>query len=160
VPIEHTVHTCLQTPVPPPRVSRRAPRIFLRRNGRSTSSTKCRHWPHRVDTLPDVNKSSGSEFSTVSNWRWPANSNILLLQPSEPTFGNTRAHPGPVEANVKSDYVFLCGVMWCKYGQQDAGSELMRAAHDEDPDLRALALAMLQEGCSRFHSSDAAMLSI
>jgi len=37
--------------------------------------------------------------------------------------------------------------MWCKYGQQEAGSELMRAAQSEDPDLSALALAMLQEGC-------------
>jgi hypothetical protein len=49
---------------------------------------------------------------------------------------------------MNSDYVFLCGVMWCRYGQQDAASELIRAAQSEDPDLSALALAMLQNGCS------------
>lgn len=43
---------------------------------------------------------------------------------------------------MSGDYVFLCGVMWCKYGQQDAGSELMRAAQCEDPDVSALALAI------------------
>jgi hypothetical protein len=48
---------------------------------------------------------------------------------------------------MNSNYVFLCGVMWCRYGQQEAGSELMRAAQGEDPDVSALALAMLQEGC-------------
>lgn len=49
---------------------------------------------------------------------------------------------------MNSDYVFLCGVMWCKYGEQDAGSELLRAAKSTDPDLSALALAMLAKGCS------------
>ena len=48
---------------------------------------------------------------------------------------------------MNSNYVFLCGVMWCQYGQQEAGSELMRAAESGDPDLSALALAMLHEGC-------------
>jgi len=52
---------------------------------------------------------------------------------------------------MSGDYVFLCGVMWCKYGQQDAGSELMRAAQCEDPDVSALALAMLREGASTFY---------
>jgi hypothetical protein len=50
------------------------------------------------------------------------------------------------EANMDSDYVFLCGVMWCRYGQQDAGSELLRAVKSADPDLSALALAMLLKG--------------
>jgi hypothetical protein len=49
---------------------------------------------------------------------------------------------------MNSDYVFLCGVMWCKYGEQDAGSELLRAVKSADPDLSALALAMLAKGCS------------
>ena len=40
---------------------------------------------------------------------------------------------------MDSDYVFLCGVMWCAYGQQDARSELFRAAESSDPDVRALA---------------------
>jgi hypothetical protein len=48
---------------------------------------------------------------------------------------------------MNSDYVFLCGVMWCRYGQQDAGSELLRAVKCADPDLSALALAMLAKGC-------------
>ena len=48
---------------------------------------------------------------------------------------------------MDSNYVFLCGLMWCRYGQEDAGSELMRAAECRDPDLSALALAMLREGC-------------
>src|ERR1700750_1240864 len=38
------------------------------------------------------------------------------------------------------------GLMWCGSGQQEAGKELVRAAHCEDPDLSTLALAMLQEG--------------
>ena len=48
---------------------------------------------------------------------------------------------------MNSNYVFLCGVMWCKFCQPDAGRELMRAAQGEDPDSSALALAMLEEGC-------------
>jgi hypothetical protein len=52
-----------------------------------------------------------------------------------------------LEANMDGDYVFLCGVMWCRYGQQDAGSELLRAVKSVDPDLSALALAMLAKGC-------------
>ncbi len=47
---------------------------------------------------------------------------------------------------MNSNYVFLCGVMWCRYGQEDAGNELMRATQCEDPNLSALALAMLREG--------------
>jgi len=47
---------------------------------------------------------------------------------------------------MDSNYVFLCGVMWCRYRQEDAGRELMRAAESKDPDLSALALAMLREG--------------
>ena len=46
---------------------------------------------------------------------------------------------------MDGDYVFLCGVMWCAYGQQDAASELLRAAKSLDPDLSALALAMLAQ---------------
>ena len=64
------------------------------------------------------------------------------------SFGNSRAVlRTQTEGNMDSNYVFLCGVMWCRYRQEDAGSELMRAAECEDPDLSALALAMLREGC-------------
>lgn len=64
-----------------------------------------------------------------------------------PTLATSVLYPIMLEVNMNGNYVFLCGVMWCKYGQQEAGSELMRAAQGEDPDLSALALAMLQEGC-------------
>lgn len=46
---------------------------------------------------------------------------------------------------MNGDYVFLCGVMWCRFGQEDAGRELLRAAESVDPDLSALALAMLRQ---------------
>jgi hypothetical protein len=47
---------------------------------------------------------------------------------------------------MDSNYVFLCGVMWCGYGQQEAGKELLRATSSLDPDIRALACAMLAKG--------------
>jgi hypothetical protein len=47
---------------------------------------------------------------------------------------------------MDGDYVFLCGVMWCKYGQQDAGKELLRAATSPDVNLSTLALAMFASG--------------
>jgi hypothetical protein len=40
---------------------------------------------------------------------------------------------------MDSDYMFLCGVMWCRFGQPEAGKELVRAATSMDPDMRALA---------------------
>ena len=54
---------------------------------------------------------------------------------------------------MDGDYVFLCGVMWCGYGQQDAGRELLRATRSMDPDIRALASAMLEKGISQFKKS-------
>ena len=47
------------------------------------------------------------------------------------------------------DYMFLCGVMWCRFGQPEAGDELLRAATSVDPDMRALACAMLANGALR-----------
>lgn len=49
---------------------------------------------------------------------------------------------------MDSNYVFLCGVMWCGYGEQEAGKELLRATSSRDPDTRALAWAMLAKGMS------------
>ena len=49
---------------------------------------------------------------------------------------------------MDSNYVFLCGVMWCGYGQQEAGKELLRATSSLDPDIRALAWALLAKGMS------------
>jgi hypothetical protein len=50
---------------------------------------------------------------------------------------------------MESDYVYLCGVIWCKYGQHDAGKELLRAVDTEDPDMQALAWAMFVKGSRR-----------
>ena len=50
---------------------------------------------------------------------------------------------------MNSNYVFLCGVMWCRFGQQDAGKELLRAADARDPEMKALARAMLTKGAHR-----------
>ena len=33
------------------------------------------------------------------------------------------------------DYVFLRGVMWSQYASTDAGGELIRALHAEDPEV-------------------------
>ena len=50
---------------------------------------------------------------------------------------------------MDSNYVFLCGVMWCRFGQKDAGKELLRAADSGDPDMEALAWAMFAKGVRR-----------
>lgn len=50
---------------------------------------------------------------------------------------------------MDSNYVFLCGVMWCRFGQQDAAKELLRATDSPDPDMKALAWAMLARGAGR-----------
>jgi hypothetical protein len=57
---------------------------------------------------------------------------------------------GQEETNMDSDYMFLCGVMWCRFGQPEAGKELLRAATSMDPDMRALAWAMLANGALGF----------
>jgi hypothetical protein len=61
----------------------------------------------------------------------------------------TPPNAGQEETEMDSDYVFLCGVMWCRFGQQEAGKELLRAATSMDPDMRALARAMLAQGALR-----------
>ena len=53
------------------------------------------------------------------------------------------------ETKMDSNYVFLCGVMWCKFGEQDAGKELLRAAESGDRDMNALASAMFGKGLRR-----------
>jgi hypothetical protein len=50
---------------------------------------------------------------------------------------------------MDSNYVFLCGVMWCRFGQQDAGLELLRAADSRDPDMKVLAWVMFAKGLRR-----------
>jgi hypothetical protein len=54
---------------------------------------------------------------------------------------------------MDSNYVFLCGVMWCRFGQQDAGKELLRAADVADPDMKALASAMFSKGLRRLREA-------
>lgn len=61
----------------------------------------------------------------------------------------TRHAAGQEETEMDKDYMFLCGVMWCRFGQPEAGKELLRAATSMDPDMRALAWAMLAEGALR-----------
>jgi len=56
---------------------------------------------------------------------------------------------GEGETEMDGNYVFLCGVMWCRFGQQDAGKELLRATNSVDPDMKALAWAMLARGARR-----------
>jgi hypothetical protein len=53
------------------------------------------------------------------------------------------------ETEMNSNYMFLCGVMWYKFGRQEAGKELLRAAKSEYPDMSALAWAMLAKGARR-----------
>ena len=53
------------------------------------------------------------------------------------------------EAKMNSNYIFLCGVMWCKFGQEEAGKEVLRAANSGNPDISALAWAMLAKGARR-----------
>ena len=38
---------------------------------------------------------------------------------------------------MDSNYVFLCGVMWCNYGAHAAGKELVRATASSDPNTKA-----------------------
>ncbi len=47
---------------------------------------------------------------------------------------------------MNSNYVFLCGVMWCSYGDEEAGKELLRATGSLDTDTRTLAWALLENG--------------
>ena len=50
---------------------------------------------------------------------------------------------------MDSNYMFLCGVMWCQFRQQEAAQELLRAASSGNPDMSALAWAMLKRGARR-----------
>src|SRR3989441_11882301 len=56
---------------------------------------------------------------------------------------------GEEETEMDVNYVFLCGVMWCRFGQQDAGKELLRATNSGDRDMKALAWAMFAKGLRR-----------
>jgi hypothetical protein len=55
---------------------------------------------------------------------------------------------------MDNDYMFLCGVMWCKFGQAEAGKELLRATTSMDADIKALAWAMLTKGALRLRNAE------
>jgi hypothetical protein len=46
---------------------------------------------------------------------------------------------------MDTDYVFLCGAMWSQYESVDAGWELVRALHSDDPEVVSLACAILEQ---------------
>jgi hypothetical protein len=46
---------------------------------------------------------------------------------------------------MNTDYVFLCGVIWAQHASEDAGWELVRALHSDDPEVVFLASALLEE---------------
>jgi len=48
--------------------------------------------------------------------------------------------------------MFLCGVMWCGFGRQDAGKELLRVATSMDPEMRVPARAMWAKGALRLRN--------
>ena len=48
------------------------------------------------------------------------------------------------EAGMDPNYLLLCGAMWTQYRSEDAGLELLRALHSEDPDVVSLASAMME----------------
>jgi hypothetical protein len=58
---------------------------------------------------------------------------------------------------MDGNYVFLCGVMWYRFGQRDAGKELLRAADSRDPDMKALAGAMFAKGLRRWRELEGRM---
>jgi hypothetical protein len=39
----------------------------------------------------------------------------------------------------------LCGMVWSKFGKEDAGLELIRAMDSSDPDIRVLARTLLAQ---------------
>ena len=49
------------------------------------------------------------------------------------------------EKAMNTDYVFLCGAMWAQYESEDAGWELVRALHSDNPEVVLLASAILDK---------------
>ena len=52
---------------------------------------------------------------------------------------------------MDSNYLFHCVVMWCRFGQPDAGGKLLRAADSRNPDCgeclrRIMAIPQTGEG--------------
>jgi len=46
---------------------------------------------------------------------------------------------------MDANYVFMCGMIWSQFGEQDAGHELISALQSTDPAVRVLARTMLDQ---------------
>jgi hypothetical protein len=46
---------------------------------------------------------------------------------------------------MDASYIFLCGMVWSQFGEEDAGLELIRALASPEQELRVLARAMLDQ---------------
>lgn len=45
---------------------------------------------------------------------------------------------------MDANYVFMCGMVWSQFGEQEAGQELISALQSSDPAVRILARTMLE----------------
>ena len=61
---------------------------------------------------------------------------------------------------MDTDYVFLCGMIWCRLGQQDAGKKLLRTGDSGDPHTKALAWAMFAKGLRRLRERRMVMAKV
>ncbi len=46
---------------------------------------------------------------------------------------------------MNANYIFLCGMVWAHFGEEDAGLEVVRALNSPDQNMRVLARAMLEQ---------------
>ena len=46
---------------------------------------------------------------------------------------------------MDANYVFMCGMIWSQFGEQEAGRELITALQSTDPAVRILARTMLEQ---------------
>ncbi|MBZ5598004.1 MAG: hypothetical protein LAN83_06755 [Acidobacteriia bacterium] len=46
---------------------------------------------------------------------------------------------------MDASYIFLCGMVWSQFGEEDAGLELIRALGSPEQEMRVLARAMLDQ---------------
>jgi hypothetical protein len=46
---------------------------------------------------------------------------------------------------MNATYIFLCGMVWAHFGEEDAGLELIRTLNSPDQNMRILARAMLEQ---------------
>ena len=57
---------------------------------------------------------------------------------------------------MASNYVFLCGVMWCRFGQQDAGPRTTQICRLQRSRHEGLAWAMFAKGLRRLRELEQA----